>query len=232
MRIDGITCCVGELYAKLLRRSLPIWMETLDSLMIVTDEAAPIVRELSDPGGPTLKPQVYFVETDVLTARGAHFNKGAALNVAYTAAAPTDWVLSLDADIEPPADWRTVAEPLLEPGKLYGCRRVNGRRVNCRRAFVPYGYFQLWHSSDPHAVSSPPGPFAECYAHAGRYDARFIERWPVGLRSELPFRVLHHGTPLVNWFGVGNEHLMGPLLAGGVEAYRARDEKLWPVSES
>lgn len=215
MNISGITTCVGELYAGYLRQTLPVWLATLDSVTVITKWQEPEVCQLMRDF------PVYLLPTFAFTRDGAYFNKGAALNDGYAAAKPTDWCLSFDCDTSPPPDWRTKAESIIEPGNLYGARRYAGTRP-----FMPYGYFQLWHTSDP-APTNPgkAGPFAACYAHGGRYDGVFLENWPEDRRRELPFRLKHHGPPRRHWFGVGNEHLMDDLLRGGARAYRDRDEK-------
>jgi hypothetical protein len=159
--------------------------------------------------------------TNAFTKHGAHFNQGAALNVALEYAKPTDWVLSINCDVLPPTDWREQLGTL-EPGILYGCHRSD------RQTTEPYGYFQLWHVLDPNAA-----PFPECYGHAGRYDAVFLERWPPEKRRMLQFTVEHLGQPATHWHGPGNDHLTAELLRNGVGKYRQRDERLassWQVS--
>lgn len=229
MRIDGITTCVGPRYAAHLAQTLPVWLETLDSLTIVTasGDDGHEARMLGISSGATLcywlqlystfrspDGRLSVVSADEFTKHGAHFNKGAALNVALGQARPTDWILSLDCDVLPPPNWREhLAE--ITPGTLYGCRRTD------KLATKPWGYFQLWHASDDRAKA-----FAECYDHAGRYDAVFADGWPRNRRKVLPFTVRHLGEPARYWHGPGNEHLTRELLGQGVAAYRARDEKL------
>ncbi len=65
------------------------------------------------------------------------------------------------------------------------------------------GYFQLFHSADPVAQSSPL--LDVHWTHAGNYDNRFMDRWrSAGKRVQcVPFRVAHIG-PREQWFGRGN----------------------------
>lgn len=196
MRIDAITCCVGEVYAPQLKRSLPIWGDTLDSLIIVTEPNDPIL----DAQVPS---NVKFVVTDVFTQYGAHFNKGAALCEAYAAADPTDWALHVDSDIIPPANWRDTAECHAERGCLSGAFRYDEHTGECldERPLYPYGYFHLWHTSDPASHLWPL--FEPWFPHAGSYDANFTDRWLTKNRRDLGFKLIHQGERRVNWFGPG-----------------------------
>lgn len=142
-KIDAITCCVGKMYAEQLARSLPIWLDTLDSLTIVTKKGDDILA-LEGPSNLSI------VETDVFTSYGAHFNKGAALCYAYASADPKDWALHVDSDIIPPKDWRKIAEEKAEPDCLSGAFRYDERGQRLDEApLYPYGYFHLWHVSNP-----------------------------------------------------------------------------------
>jgi hypothetical protein len=214
MHIDGITTCVGPIYAAHLARSLPVWLDTLDSLTVAVAPEEQVGDRIHRLSAGLRGASVLVMHTDAFLKHGAHFNKGAALNSAYAQASPQDWVLSLDCDVVPPPNWRDHLEGI-QPGTLYGCKRSD------KLATQPWGYFQLWHTSDAQA-----GPFEECYAHAGRYDAAFMQRWPTHRRKVLPFTVEHLGTPAKHWHGPGNEHLTKAMLSKGVEAYRARDERL------
>jgi len=211
--IAGITTCVGELYASYLAQVIDAWADSLDFLTVVTDYdsmgSMPIIN-------PRLAPKLCVYATSAFTRHGAYFNKGAALNVGRRWSAPKDWVLCFDCDIQPPVSWREFTEPCLKPGQLFGCRRRGVKK------FEPFGYFQLWHASDD------KGPYSEQYAHAGRYDVEYMERWPKQRWTELPFQVKHLGTPCKHWHGPGNEHLTRDLLRDGIAAYKRRDEKLAP----
>ncbi len=197
--IDGLVTCVGAVYAAQLARSLPVWLDTLDSLTVVTAPGDPDVL-------PVLalhraRPNLRVVETDLFSRHGAHFNKGAALSHALAQMRPEDWVLHFDADILPSPTWRAVAEPLLEPGNLHGADRwfENGRLIHDTP--FPAGYFQLWHVDDPRAQLRPL--FDVHWGHAGNYDTFFLERWPEAARRKLEIRLTHLGAPRRNWFGVG-----------------------------
>jgi hypothetical protein len=215
MHISGITTCVGTLYAAHLARTLPVWLNTLDSLTVATlDNDKSMIEVWHEYIWRQGNRRLRIAATDAFTKNGAHFNKGAALNAAYAQARPSDWVLSLDCDVLPPPDWRDHLKDI-EPGTLYGCKRTD------KLATQPWGYFQLWHARDTQA-----GPFVEHYGHAGRYDTEFFNRWPTNRRKVLPFMVEHLGEPAKHWHGEGNEHLTAALFGQGVSAFRARDERL------
>jgi len=176
MHVDAFTCCVGPVYASYLQSTLSTWLQTLDSLTVVTrpDDAVTIAV---CQGHRRLR----LVTTDVLTAHGAHLNKGAALDVAYAAMDPMDVVLHFDADILPPLEWREQAEKLFRPGYLFGCKRQDelGKPI--------YDGPPPWHG------------------HCGNYDIAFNQRWKRDKRAEFSFTVTHFGEVRQNWFGVGHD---------------------------
>src|ERR1044072_2773371 len=190
MRIDGIVTCVGQKYASILHESLHIWVDTLDSLTIVTD------------GSTAFRPPrgTRFYWTDLFTEHGAFFNKGAALASAYAHIEPNDWVLHFDADIIPPKNWRSVTERIINPGFLYGCARcdASGRPIVDPPPF-PYGFFHLWNVRDPKSWVRPLWDLF--WPSAGHYEISFLERWPPLTRVRLPFMVTHPCEPRTGWFG-------------------------------
>lgn len=190
MRIDGIVSCVGGKYASILQKALPIWLDTLDSVTVVTDGTT----AFRPPSG------VRFFWTELFTAYGAFFNKGAALSSAYASVNPTDWILHFDADIIPPSNWRKMTEPYLKIGNLYGADRCyeDGRDVIDPPPF-PYGFFHLWNVRDPRTWIRPLWELF--WPSAGHYEIGFIERWPSELRVRLPFKVIHPLEPRLGWFG-------------------------------
>lgn len=192
MRIDALVVCVGQHYADTLAQALPVWLDTLDRLLIVTDENS----------DKCLNRYLYYT-TDIFYRYGAHFNKGAALSEAFYHLNPQDWVLNIDADIIPPVNWRKIAEPLLEIGNLYGCKRYYENSPTDSESDSSYpdlwGYFHLWNVRDPASWIRPVYP-VDC-GHAGNYDHTFMRRWHENKRKELPFAVEHIGPPRNNWFG-------------------------------
>lgn len=201
MRIDGITTCVGELYAGYLRRTLPVWLRTMASVTIVCidgrDKALAssqynVIEHIGLDDG--IQRTVF---TDAFTRNGARFNKAAALNEGIAAAKPTDWILAFDCDILPPEDWRQTAEQHLRQGCLHSARRYKLSGTKEDKRWYPRGYFQLWHRTDEHAQ-----PFIDC-EHAGRYDTAFANNWPEDKWCELPIKLEHLGQRSTQWFGPG-----------------------------
>lgn len=224
MRIDGVCCCVGPLYAGYLRQALPVWLKTLDLLTIVYDAYSygqGMIEykcfELAGSGNYAM----LAVETAAFGTKGQCFNKGAALNEGIVAAKPTDWILSFDSDIIPPDDWRQQIEHRLHPGNLYGSARYDqsGRRLD--KAFYPRGFFQLWHVSDPAYRRQPI--FDDWHTHAGHYDTRFANQWPKEKHVDLGLQLIHQGEPYKHWFGPdADPELMRELRRKGIAKARAR----------
>ena len=217
LRLDAITCCVGQYYCDLLSNSLPVWLPFLDSLTIVTRP--------NDPATQFYGPKTNICATDLFGMYGAHFNKGAALCQGYGLMQPRDWVLHFDADILPPDDWYDRMLERLEFGCLHATRRYSesGEPLD-EQEFWPYGFFQLWHSCDPAAIRWPL--FEPWHAHAGNYDAEFAEYWPKSKWVDLGFPVTHFGEPRVNWFGPeGDPSLMDPIKAEQIHVNRINARK-------
>lgn len=213
MKIDGLTTCVGERYAKMLEKSLPIWLETLDSLTVVTDSHTSH-RELEATSA-----NIFL--TEIFTAYGASFNKGAALSAGFAQSGATDWVLNFDADIIPPRDWRKKVEAVARPGKLFGSSRRYGEDdVLIPDADFPniWGFFHLWQVDDPHSWRRPV--FDSTCGHAGNYDHSFMMQWPESERVDLwpEIKLVHQGSPRQQWFGRDpkNEKRMRALFTLGL----------------
>ena len=198
MLIHGLVVSVD--YAEQLAKGLPLWLNGLDSLTVVTAPRDTATIALAQQYG--LSPFI----TDLFYRDGAHFNKGRAMAAARQQVPWTDWVLLFDADVTPPADWKQQLEDQnLEPGYLYGTWRYNeaGRRLPDDSH--AYGWFQLFHSSDP--LANQPGLLQECWTHAGNYDSFLMLRWRDAhrLAPVLPLRLVHPDNPNHNWFGIGEE---------------------------
>ncbi len=197
--LDALTSCVGPVYASYLKKSLPVWLDELDSLTVVTKLGDYDTLKACEP-----HKRVRVVETGIFNAYGAHFNKGAALTIGYADMDPVDLVLHFDSDIMPSPGWRKLAESELREGAIAGAVRCeeNGRPITDLGPW-PYGYFQLWSSHDPKAMHWPI--FEPWHPHCGSYDLEFLERWPSSAWQKLSFKVTHFGEVRKNWFGVGLE---------------------------
>lgn len=197
MRIDGFTCCVGPVYAEYLSKSLSVWSDTLDSLTVVTNPDDPVLKVIKDS-----MLAVDIVETNLLTAYGAMFNKGAALCEAWNAMNAQDAVLHFDSDIVPEPGWRDKAERLFKNGCIHGAKRHDERgKIIFDAPPFPYGYFHLFHSTDTACLRW--SIFEPWHPSAGGYDIEFLEHWNDKQRVELPIHLTHLGEVRRNWFGVG-----------------------------
>ena len=202
--IKALTVCVG--YDDFLRLSLPRILPHVSQFLVITSSAdkrtQDLVTEFSD------KVKVYV--TDVFYEQGASFNKGAAIEQGFDALGRDGWFLVMDADIVVPA---RLPQLSLRPGYLYSSARrilsdvagltdvstIDQESLPLRKECSHYGYFQLFHSSDPLMRRRPW--YDVDWMHAGGCDATFRKRWPKHKRIKLPFEVVHLGDPDRNWFG-------------------------------
>jgi glycosyltransferase involved in cell wall biosynthesis len=207
MRIDAITVCVD--YADQLKVSLPIRLDTLESVTIVTTP--------TDPANEFQGSNLTIVHTDVFYKFEAWFNKGAALNVGYAHANPKDWCLFFDADVEPFPTWREKIIHL-DPLKLYGISRipwtvrVTKSHQGISRNSRPVGYFQLWHTKHSAGLYWPL--HSNHYNYAGAYDIDFMKRWSIRHWSNIAGAVKHLSPGRTNWFGVNNTEIMKRVQRG------------------
>lgn len=200
MKIHGMTVSVG--YADLLGKGLDSWLNGLDTLTVVTDHEDIKTIDMARRAGC----RVFM--TDTFYDDGAVFNKGKAASQAVEMALPwMDWVLTFDADIIPPDDWRQVIEARREeihPGYLYGATRILDTGTAYRDNELA-GFFQLWHTSDPNVQRRPL--YETCWRHAGGYDSEFQGRWLSAMEDRrilLPLEMEHQGYAGANWWGRGN----------------------------
>jgi hypothetical protein len=208
MRIHGIVVSVD--YADLLAPALPIWTSSLDGLTVVTalhdEETKELVRRHVADSANCGSCEVACYATGVFYADGCSFNKGRAMSEAWEHLAgtrPIDWVLTFDADIIPPSDWRGVVEAARPaPGSLFGAyRSIAGSNHTVEERDIN-GFFSLWHASDPNVQQRPL--YDVQWRHAGGYDTEFQSRWPSDRRIKLPMTLEHQGAPAANWWGRGN----------------------------
>jgi hypothetical protein len=222
MKITGLTTCVGDTYAQYLKRALPRWLDSLDSLLVVTDyETFQHNREIFSTR--------HTLVSEIFTQHGASFNKGGALSQGFAHARPKDWVLNFDSDICPPKNWREIVESFpLEHHKLYG----SSHRYGENHLLIPdsdfpnvWGFFHLWHISDPHSWNRPV--FDSTCGHAGNYDHSFMLQWPERERVDFwpKLKLTHQGEPRQRWFGRDpkNEKKMTNLFMLGLwDAWQTR----------
>lgn len=208
MKVHAYTVSVG--YDRELARGIDGWRGGLDAWAVVTHPDDLATQSLCAQHGV----EVFLTDAFYRDPR-AHFDKFLALSEAIAARPPEEWLLLIDADVQPPAGWRRYVEQC-QPGTLYGAKRqhADGRRIVDGELA---GYFQLFHVSDP-AWSADPwlGSWVSC----GSGDSALMLRWPAARQVVLPLTVVHHGDPGANWCGVGRD-------AERVEMLKARRVAGW-----
>lgn len=212
MKINALTVCVN--YADLLALSIDRWRPHFDSLTIVTSLEDEATAAMAREHGCALH------QTDAFTRDGATFNKGRAIEEARQRMPWQDWILFFDADIVPEREWfAKVSDGCCSPGTLYSARRfecMDATKIDdltlppINTDGVGVGYFQLFHTTDPHVADSPL--LETCWKHAGVYDSHFMHRWNDRDRQLLPIRLVHVGER-DNWWGRGNKQAFADMQA-------------------
>jgi hypothetical protein len=152
--------------------------------------------------------------TRAFYARGASFNKWAALEEGLDTLGRKGWLCILDADVLLPKD-ADLTGGRLRPGLLYGPLRRNldnppipftvppeerwGEYPLHRVLHEWSGYCQVFHASDPH-LGAPPWHQTD-WRHAGGADSFFQAKWQPHERVRFPWQVLHIGLGGANWCG-------------------------------
>ena len=203
--MQGLTVCVG--YDDLLDLCLAFNAKNFTRLIVVTD-----TRDKRTAKVVAKYPNAELFRTDAFYAKGAAFNKGAAIEEASLLLDPNEWVISFDADIVFP---REIYFPFtLDKDTLYGPLRYDvpnkaafDKAVFTHQFTVVHlkilgdeefpGYFALYHPQAK-ALESRPW-FSTNWRHAGGYDTEFQNKFEK--KERLLFRVLHLGATGVNWHG-------------------------------
>lgn len=215
MNLRGLVVCVN--YVDLLSRSLDLWHTGLDRLIVVTSPNDEATRLLCD------RFNVETHITDIFYVNGAKFNKGAALSEAIVKTGlrnDADWLMTFDADIVPPENWRVHVErsnPI--PGKLYGAYRywqpenASPLQLDMTKRMPQswvLGFFTMFHNTDRN-VGNPV--FDLHWPHAGSYDTEFTNRWSKTdqiILKNVP--MIHQGEERMNWCGRGHPELLRVIL--------------------
>lgn len=213
MNIRAIVVCSG--FADLLAHSLCKWHTGSDRLVVITSSGDKATQDLCASMG------VETHVTDIFWENGAHFNKSAAMAECVAKLKlreGADWLLTFDADMVPPKDWRDRLEAMaLTPGLLYGSRRYQNPEntknpVFNPRALMPQhwviGFFTLFHNSDRALPQMSEPLFDLHWPHAGNYDTAFSFRWRRQDHVLLPLPLIHLGEERANWMGRGKKALL------------------------
>jgi hypothetical protein len=212
--VNAILVSVG--YTDCLRLSLPYNRHHFERVMVVTSGA-----DAEDVLPVVVAARAELHVTDAFYARGALFNKWAALEEGLDRLGREGWLTILDADVLWPKSSHAF-RPV--PGNLYTPLRRMCPDVPDRvppeanwRLYAPHrqqaewaGYTQVFHASDP---ALGPTPWHDTgWAHAGGADSFFQQKWPASKKLRPPFEVLHMGPSGVNWAGKGNEQKLREMI--------------------
>lgn len=201
--IKAITVCVG--YDDFLRLTIPRILTHVDKLLVVTAAHDTRTHELV----AQYENAECFI-TDAFYREGASFNKGWAMEEGFDVLGRDGWILILDADILLP---ETLPPWDLQVGNIYTPPRrimsdvdglietptVDPQTLPLRHESGNFGYFQLFHATDPTIAQLPW--YETTWVHAGGADSVFEKRWSRDHKMRLPFEVIHLGDPDQNWFG-------------------------------
>jgi hypothetical protein len=192
-------------YTDFLRLTLPYNRHHFEQVTVVTSTAdAPNVAPVAAACRADL------VVTDLFFARGARFNKWAALERGLDVMGRHGTLCVMDADVLWP---KVPPPPRFVPGNLYTPRRrvadppPPGVPPESEWARYPLhrqerefaGYSQIFEASDP--VLGPPPWHQTDWAHAGGADSFFQAKWPESRKVRPPWECLHLGPCGVNWLG-------------------------------
>jgi hypothetical protein len=208
-------------YTDLLAITLPWNRHHFGEVMLVTDR-----QDVENVEPLAAEHECRLFTTDSFYARGATFNKWAALEEALDAYGRKGWLCLMDADVLWPKDVSiarhlqvgTLIAPLrhmmedLTPLRRHGAAGIPdekdwGRFPIHRNIHEWAGYSQIFHAEDPHL---PPPPWHETdWRHAGGADSFFQMMWPPQHKVRPDWRVLHLGPAGANWYGRSTAYLSG-----------------------
>lgn len=201
--VTGITVCVE--FADILELTLPHNREQFERFLVVTHPEDEATIEVAQQNNAEV------LLTEIFYARGAKFNKWAALQQGLDFLNHTGWLVIMDSDIAIPKE---VSRQLIpDETCLYTPRRLDCRiiaqgipeqkhwkrykHVNSREEFA--GYFQMFHTECDVLQERPW--FRNDWDWAGTGDTLFQRRWPDKRQVRPAFEVMHLGTPYLNWAG-------------------------------
>lgn len=116
--VEAVTICVN--YGDFLAWTLPFNRNQFSNMVVVTSPEDSATQRLCTHY------HVQCVQTDVFTANGRKFNKGAAINEGLKRLSRHGWVVQLDADIlVPPRTKEFLGRALLDPTAIYGIDRFD-----------------------------------------------------------------------------------------------------------
>lgn len=208
----SILVCVD--YADMLMQTLPYNQHHFSETLVVTTPEDIKTQTIAD----RFNTETFC--TSAFYAKGAIFNKWAALEEGLDYFGREGWLCLMDADVL----WPKLISPIdWQVGKLYSPER---RMMPNPTQAKPYpdehlwgayplhrnkaewaGYTQIFHASDP---VLGPAPWHETnWSHAGGADSFFQRKWKPQNKIRPPFNVLHMGPAGKNWCGRATPYLDG-----------------------
>lgn len=220
-RFAAVMVCVGQ--SDKLRKTLPKNAGLVDQVVVVTTAGDVETQEIAKAAAD-LFGNVTLVLSNRCYDGGDAFNKGKMLNDGLAAVNRPDWVVTTDCDIYLNPATGVFKKHVLNPGMLYGCRRLDldgpalsdfaaGKPIDDSPAAgvntEPNGYFQLFNRNARHVRDRWPRVFSESFCSAGGVDSQFMQAWPADKRLTLfgiPVAHLPHGSGLGSgWNGGGSD---------------------------
>jgi hypothetical protein len=222
LRLEAVTCCVG--FDDMLDVTLGLNMAQLDTMIVITSHEDKATHKVINKHGARM------VQTDLWKKNGRNFNKGAAINHAFSYFQYFGWRMHLDADIALPDNFRRVLfnRTHLERECIYGADRMdviglgtlNELRASPQHLYGSHvrieapvghrfidplnGYVPIGFFQLWHASSHRQYPYS--LGSAAHDDTLFSAQWKEQHRRHLPTVVCHHvlAAPSVqgeNWDG-------------------------------
>jgi len=223
--------CVS--YSDYLEIALPWNIKHWNKTVVVTSPEDSQTAEVAKQCGAQV------VTSSNYRTRNASFNKGSMLNAGVAALDYDDWVMFTDADILFPPNFREIFDQhAWNPGTLYYATRLHTPSGDPRQWVEtykrdpelatslqlsdplvnqnPWGYFQLFHSTDRSLRRPGRAPCSEDFFSAGGVDKNFMEQWPPDKRQLTSIEVIHidHGSHTHNWSGRRSSPLTRSSLTG------------------
>lgn len=206
----------------LLSLTLPYNRHHFNRVLVVTscEDAGPVHDVTEKHNAETFYTNAFY-------ARGADFNKWAALEEALDAKKyRKGWLCVMDVDVLWPREAKLdgfmekgrLTSPLrrmmedITPLRLHGEKGIPPEKEWCNYRIHPNvsewaGYSQIFHADDPHL---PKPPWHETnWKHAGGADSFFQLLWPAVCKIRPPWQCLHLGPAGTNWCGRASQYLHG-----------------------
>lgn len=217
--IRAVTVCVE--YDDILAFTLPRMLQVFDHVTVVTSRddlgTFGVVEALRTNGA-----KAHLHQTDAFYLDGCAFNKGRAIEEAFSKMNRVGWLAVIDADIAVPLN--LFDRPPLDECSLYSTRRRHaplerlsdwGDDDDWRKfPMIPDGehggWLQVFHAR---AAGDAPW-YPTMWKHAGGCDSGFMLKWPRNRRCWLGRDVLHFGDEGVNWHGRITERADGRPVGG------------------